>query len=109
MKERIPMLKKFEENDSTENLIKTMVLDPIDRNTELIYFLKFLASLTPDNRIIAVNGKWGSGKTFFLKQFQLLCNYYSGLIKDKSVIENYIKKFQSEFKEMHLSFFSVSL
>lgn len=107
MKERIPMLKKFEENDSTENLIKTMVLDPIDRNTELIYFLKFLASLTPDNRIIAVNGKWGSGKTFFLKQFQLLCNYYSGLIKDKSVIENYIKKFQSEFKEMHLSFFSV--
>ena len=101
MKERIPMLKKFEENDSTENLIKTMVLDPIDRNTELIYFLKFLASLTSDNRIIAVNGKWGSGKTFFLKQFQLLCNYYSGLIKDKSVIENYIKKFQSEFKEMH--------
>ena len=94
MKERIPQMKKFEEKDDEKNLIKTMILDPIERDMELVYFIRLLASMGQDNRIIAVNGKWGSGKTFFLRQFQILCNYYANKIKNIIMpkIENLILK-----------------
>lgn len=91
MKERIPQMKKFEEKDDEKNLIKTMILDPIERDMELVYFIRLLASMGQDNRIIAVNGKWGSGKTFFLRQFQILCNYYANKIKNIEKIEEYIR------------------
>ena len=39
MKERIPQMKKFEEKDDEKNLIKTMILDPIERDMELVYYV----------------------------------------------------------------------
>lgn len=95
MKERIPQMKKFEEKDDEKNLIKTMILDPIERDMELVYFIRLLASMGQDNSIIAVNGKWGSGKTFFLKQFQLLCNYYANKIKNAEEIKGYINEYNN--------------
>jgi len=95
MKERIPQMKKFEEKDDEKNLIKTMILDPIERDMELVYFIRLLASMGQDNRIIAVNGKWGSGKTFFLRQFQILCNYYANKIKNIEKIEEYIEEYNN--------------
>ena len=42
----------------------------------------FSSSLT-----IGLYGEWGSGKTFFLRQFQILCNYYANKIKNIEKIE----------------------
>lgn len=107
MKERIPKMKKFEEKDSEKNLIKTMVLDPIERNIELVYFIRLLSSMGADNKIIAVNGRWGSGKTFFLKQFQLLCNYYADKVVNKAEITEYIKKYKMDIKKKRPNFFGL--
>lgn len=95
MKERLPKIKKYEEKVSEEILIKTMILNPIKRNTELIYFIRLLSCMGTGNKIIAVNGKWGSGKTFFLKQFQLLCNYCANRIENREKIEEYINKYKN--------------
>lgn len=100
-------MKKFEEKDSEKNLIKTMVLDPIERNIELVYFIRLLSSMGVDNKIIAVNGRWGSGKTFFLKQFQLLCNYYADKVVNKVEITEYIKNYKMDIKKKSPNFFNL--
>lgn len=107
MKDRMPKMKKFEEKDSEKNLIKTMVLDPIERNIELVYFIRLLSSMGVDNKIIAVNGRWGSGKTFFLKQFQLLCNYYADKVVNKVEITEYIKNYKMDIKKKSPNFFNL--
>lgn len=98
---------KNEEKDNEKNLIKTMVLDPIERDIELVYFVRLLSNIDSDDKIIAVNGKWGSGKTFFLKQFQLLCNYYADKIENKTEIVEYIKKYEMNMRKEKLNFFKL--
>lgn len=97
MKERIPKIIKLEEQDNEDNLIRTMILDPIGRNIELLYFIRLLSSMENGNKIVAVNGKWGSGKTFFLKQFQLLCNYCAERLENQTGIKQCINKYKNEF------------
>lgn len=56
-----------------ENLISTLSTDIFNRNKDLIYFYRLLLSQKHTNSI-AIDGYWGSGKTFFVKQAQLLIN-----------------------------------
>lgn len=107
MKVSMPKMKKYEEKDGEKNLIKTMVLDPIKRDIELVYFIRLLSSMGTDNKIIAVNGRWGSGKTFFLKQFQLLCNYYADKVVNKVEITEYIKTYKEDIKRNRFSYFNL--
>ena len=50
-----------------ENIKATLKNDKIRRRGYLINFLKLLDSLTT-NTTISLDGEWGSGKTFFVKQ-----------------------------------------
>lgn len=54
-----------------ENLINHYVKDTIGRNEDLFYFVRVLSSLAGGNAV-ALNGVWGSGKTFFIKQAKML-------------------------------------
>lgn len=54
-----------------ENLIDTVYNDTIDRNKDIVYFYNILQSQKTTSSI-AIDGKWGSGKTFFVKQTQLV-------------------------------------
>ena len=47
-----------------ENLYSTFCEDSIGRNEDLLYFIKLLDSISGPYSI-AVDGHWGSGKTFF--------------------------------------------
>ncbi len=94
MRERLPKMRKFEERDNDTNLIKTMVQDSIQRNIELVYFIRKLSTLEEGSKIIAVNGKWGSGKTFFLRQFQLLTNFYSNKVENRKELQDCISKYE---------------
>lgn len=61
-----------------ENLILTIKEDALDRNAELNSFCHLLSHSNSMNSI-ALDGRWGSGKTFFVKQCALLINAKNSL------------------------------
>ena len=60
-------MKSFELLPTEENLIKTMEMNLLKRNRDLIQFYNLLL-LQEGPCAIALDGRWGSGKTFFVKQ-----------------------------------------
>ena len=63
-------MKKYDLEDTDENIKLT-----IEKNN-LITLSKMLTNLN-DNYIISIDGAWGSGKTFFVKQFKYLLEHIS--------------------------------
>lgn len=84
-----------------ENLLQTMNEDLLDRNKDLKNFCRLLQHQQGMSSI-AIDGRWGSGKTFFVKQCALLLSSTNSLsylnqemkekvydsINDKDFIEN---------------------
>lgn len=56
-----------------ENLIQALNEDILQRNKDLVYFYDLLMAQETAGAI-AIDGRWGSGKTFFVKQLLLLIN-----------------------------------
>ena len=50
-----------------ENISSTLLNDSIGNNNNLFSFLEFVTTLE-GNSTVALNGRWGTGKTFFVKQ-----------------------------------------
>lgn len=68
-------MKKFELAANQENIIDTLQSDCIDRNRELYDFMVMLDGI--DGSInISLDSKWGSGKTFFVKQIAILLDHF---------------------------------
>ncbi|MDD6119803.1 MAG: P-loop NTPase fold protein [Selenomonadaceae bacterium] len=65
----IQKLHKFLEAPTEENVCKTLKEDTYGRIEKVCQFADTLAS-ADDNYVIALDGKWGSGKTFFVKEVQ---------------------------------------
>lgn len=86
-----------------ENLLQTMNEDLLDRNKDLKNFCRLLQHQQGMSSI-AIDGRWGSGKTFFVKQCALLLSSTNSLsylnqemkekvydsINDKDFIENLV-------------------
>lgn len=62
---------KYEIESTIENLRNTIEKNVLGRNSQLIVLAKMISQLD-ENVIISIDGKWGSGKTFFVKQFMHL-------------------------------------
>lgn len=74
-----------------ENLILTIKEDVLDRNAELNSFCHLLSTQNSMNSI-ALDGRWGSGKTFFVKQCALLINAKNSLSNiDKDIAQSILK------------------
>lgn len=58
------------------NLIKTLLSDSIDRNESLKKFVAF-CNQVDFGCSIAIDGRWGDGKTFFVKQTKLVIDSYN--------------------------------
>lgn len=56
-----------------ENILSTLVDDKFQRLRETLYFVLLLDSIQ-SNYSIALDGKWGSGKTFFVMHVKLIMN-----------------------------------
>ena len=56
-----------------ENLIDCLCGNIVNRNIGIRYFYRILQSES-GFRSIAIDGKWGSGKTFFVRQTQIVIN-----------------------------------
>lgn len=62
----------FEILPTEDNLIESYSNNSLDRNKYIEQFYKMLTSNTSNFSTISLDGKWGSGKTFFIKHTQLL-------------------------------------
>ena len=82
-------MKSYELQPSFENVMATILENLIDRNKDLSRFSALLNSI--DNSCsIALDGKWGSGKTFFVKQLKVILEAYNPIFED-SASEDYTR------------------
>ena len=66
-------MKNYELLPTEENLIKCLYDDTINRNKDIVYFYSILQAQEGASTI-AIDGRWGSGKTFFVRQTQMVIN-----------------------------------
>ncbi len=76
-----------------DNVISTIKENLLDRNSYLAYFIKLIRALDGGS-VVALDGRWGSGKTFFIKQCKKIFDVYSDEIQcvdaDRTVLDNAI-------------------
>ena len=66
-------MKKYTIEPTKENIVKTINEDILGRNEDVKSFYELISAME-DANAIAIDGRWGSGKTFFVKQLELLIN-----------------------------------
>jgi len=69
-------MKSYELQPTYENLLETYLNDTISRDTDVFRFIERLNSLN-DSCSIALDGGWGSGKTFFVKQTKMVLDAHN--------------------------------
>ena len=80
-------MKSIELQPNKENLLQTFELDAIERNVDIYRFINLLNAIE-DNCSVALDGAWGSGKTFFVKQTKMILDAYNEFIGSHDDIEN---------------------
>ena len=63
-------------NPTEDNIMKSLEENIFGRNMDLNYFLELLSNIEGPYSL-ALNGAWGSGKTFFIKQAEMVLNAYN--------------------------------
>lgn len=96
-------MKSLELKPTYENLIETLKKDTISRNENIFHFVNILNSID-SSCSIALDGGWGSGKTFFVKQVQLVLEAHNDVLSfdnknDKEIIKELYACF-SKFQEI---------
>lgn len=86
-------MKSFELKPTPENLLNTFLEDTISRDTDIFRFIDILNSVD-DCCTIALDGNWGCGKTFFVKQTKMIMDAHNSCITDidESVRQKIIQK-----------------
>jgi hypothetical protein len=75
-------MKKIDLSPTNENILEMLEKDSINRNVLIRSFIEMVDYIN-ENTSISIDGEWGTGKTFFVKQVIMLLNYYNKLAKDK--------------------------
>lgn len=98
-------MKKIDLQETNDNLLNMLEKDSINRNEEIIDFIETLDFIS-ENTSISINGDWGTGKTFFIKQVILLLKYYNknqrSMISECSDKIKKIVEQRKEFKDLSL-------
>ena len=88
----------FELKATDENIENSLITNSLDRNKTIFQFLKILYSLK-EQYSLCIDGNWGTGKTFFIKQcvrtIQLL-----NMDETTKKLEEYKTKLDTEFVEI---------
>ena len=92
-------MKQYELQPTEDNILKTLEGDWLNRNRDLFRFIDMLQSpLSPE--IIALDGKWGCGKTFFVKQMMMIMNSFNKFSNYNQDLRDKIKKIIDEKNEI---------
>lgn len=86
-------MKSLELQPTYKNLFKTFIDDSIGRNKDIVSFADILNSIN-DSCAIALDARWGEGKTFFIKQTKMILDAFNDFIissneNDKDTIKSY--------------------
>ena len=88
-------MKNYSMKPTEENVLELLQKDPIGRYQSVLRFIKLLSCMEDDCYSIAVNGEWGSGKTFFIKQVKLILDAYN----PQSSLDSGIREVVSKLKQ----------
>ena len=88
-------MKEYDLEMTQENLKYSIENDTLDRNCKLNKLIELLNGIN-GNKIISIDGKWGCGKTFFLKQLEYI-NKNDFVLKEKFNEVN-IKLFKEKYE-----------
>lgn len=93
-------MKAYDLKPTHDNLIQTLTEDTIDRNQDISHFVSILNAVE-DGCAIALDGRWGSGKTFFIKQAKMVLEAYNPNIQsmppeERQRIQDIFSKFSKE-------------
>lgn len=93
---------------TTENLMNTFCDNAIDRNADIADFVRLINSIsTPFS--IALDGAWGSGKTFFVKQTKMVFDSYNKFTQVEHNLNDEQKiKIQTSFEKLVSNDFEVN-
>jgi len=69
-------MKSYELKPTYENLLRTFQDDTIGRNADIFRFIDILNAME-EGSSIALDGNWGSGKTFFVKQVKMVLDAHN--------------------------------
>lgn len=72
-------MKKYALDPTYENLLDTYIQDAIGRNDDVFLFCDILNSIE-GSCSIALDGRWGSGKTFFVRQTKMILDAHNSLL-----------------------------
>lgn len=84
-------MKNYSLKPTDENALLTMKSDLIGRNLSVFQFLQLLDALD-DSCTIAVNGEWGEGKTFFVRQVKLILDALNSNSTMSEEVRNSIRR-----------------
>lgn len=82
----------YELKPTINNLKQSILKDMVGRNAGIAHFIEFLDA-TSGNMAIALDDIWGSGKTFFVKQTQLVMQSYNSSENELSDIKKRILEY----------------
>lgn len=69
-------MKLYSTLPTSENILNLLQNNPIGRNKDVFYFVRLLSTIDACCSI-SLNGNWGSGKTFFVKQAKLILDSFN--------------------------------
>lgn len=72
-------MKSYELKPTQENLLSTLLKDTIGRNLDVYSFAEILDKIS-ESCSIAIDGSWGTGKTFFVKQTKMVIDAHNDFI-----------------------------
>lgn len=81
----------YELEPTDENIIESFLSDTIKRNEAVFNFIKILDSFN-NSYSISIDGQWGSGKTFFIKQVILTLRILNESLDNNSIDKTSIEK-----------------
>ena len=94
----------YELESSRENIEKTLISDVLGRNGSIFNFLKLIYSINSKSTI-SIDGDWGTGKTFFVKQLELVINTLNkedSEISDDTELKKIICEFRRKLEELNI-------
>lgn len=94
-------MKPYEIKPTYDNLLQTFINDTISRDNDIFRFVEILNSID-DCCSIALDGNWGSGKTFFVKQVKLVLDAHNE--NTVSIGEDDRTKVHSAWEQHHNNF-----
>lgn len=94
-------MRRIDKNPTNNNLIELLKADPISRNSDLRDLIEILPSFE-HGATIFLNGDWGAGKTFFVKQLKLMIEAMDPAIKSDEDVADALKRI-SAFSDLYIA------